>query len=113
MTCKEPACPWPSAREGYCTAHWKLRYGTREDLMMGPSIPPDAGPKWDPGLAAPIQPGQFKRRPMTLRQPKFNPLKQAFGRLTNHAGKTDLLDTQPKSSSRRGAEAMLRAKGLR
>jgi hypothetical protein len=78
MKCKEPACPWPSAREGLCTQHWKLHHGTREDLLMGPAIPPDAGPKWTPGLTNLIKP-----------------------------------DRRRQISGRKGAEAMLRGKGLR
>jgi len=77
MTCQEPACPWPAARDGYCEPHWKLHYGTRDDLLMGPVNPPDE-PKWTPGLTDIVKPNRKRQ-----------------------------------DSGRKGAEAMLRAKGLR
>jgi hypothetical protein len=30
--CNEPACPFPSSREGFCPRHWLLHRGSYEQL---------------------------------------------------------------------------------
>lgn len=71
MTCREPACPFPADRAGYCARHFRLHHGSEVDLRFDKRGKPEPGiENWTAGMARPIrglQPDNGLRRPPPAR----------------------------------------------